>query len=272
MPLSSSATALLTYLDARKHRVLPTPRSVLRSAVKHSSAARRKSGRGFLQPPPSTIKRKSVVWDEKLYIQEIVDIRDKTMHWDEAVDGREEKELAQSPVASTTQTTVVRYRCPRGSEYTTHSPLTCIGHTSIDHRRPSQFDSHHLDSQSSAQPQPRTLTHCFSSQVRLTLRSSPYLLRPVHSLSLGPLLAEESRSSRARSSYACEGGRTGDPQPGDSWIGEASCWKSRDSGAAASSHARRGEGAAAVSYTRSIRLKPPTRGEISPFDVRRAFR
>lgn len=99
--------AIADELEREQHRVLPTPRSALRSAVKPSSAGRRKSGRGFLQPPPSTIKRKSVVWDEKLYIQEIVDIRDKSMHWDAAVDGVEEERQQMSPVASGSQVRVV---------------------------------------------------------------------------------------------------------------------------------------------------------------------
>ncbi|ORY76943.1 hypothetical protein BCR35DRAFT_119249 [Leucosporidium creatinivorum] len=85
------------------HRLLPTPRSALRSSSKPpmSANARRKSARGFLAPflpaPPST-KRKSVVFDEQLYIQEIVDIRDKTMHWDERLDGKVEEKKVESQV------------------------------------------------------------------------------------------------------------------------------------------------------------------------------
>lgn len=85
---------------SEQHRLLPTPRSALRSSTKPtlSPNARRKSARGFLAPflpaPPST-KRKSVVFDEQLYIQEIVDIRDKTMHWDEKLDGQAGKEKVE---------------------------------------------------------------------------------------------------------------------------------------------------------------------------------
>lgn len=49
---------------------------------------------GFLAPAPPSTKRKSVVWDELLYVREIVDIRDKGLHWDEGVDGVEERQKA----------------------------------------------------------------------------------------------------------------------------------------------------------------------------------
>lgn len=64
---------------------MATPRSVLR--VGPSTGGRRKSIRGFLSfvaPPPST--RRKVVFNEQVYIQEIVDIRDKSLHWNPKID------------------------------------------------------------------------------------------------------------------------------------------------------------------------------------------
>lgn len=63
-----------------QHRVMATPRSVLRTGP------RKKDMRGFLSAfaPPST-KRK-VVFNEEVYVQEIVDIRDQRLHWNPQVD------------------------------------------------------------------------------------------------------------------------------------------------------------------------------------------
>lgn len=80
---------------------MATPRSVLRSTLK----SRSKGANGFLQAPPSTVRRK-VIFNENVYIQEILDIRDKTLHWDPAVDEEEKEEVAQhgSEGSSTTPT------------------------------------------------------------------------------------------------------------------------------------------------------------------------
>jgi hypothetical protein len=62
---------------------MATPRSVLRPSA---ASGRRKSIRGFLSfATPATLKRR-VVFNEEVYIQEIVDIRDKRMHWNANLD------------------------------------------------------------------------------------------------------------------------------------------------------------------------------------------
>lgn len=64
---------------------MATPRSVLRTGP--ATGGRRKSIRGFLSfttAPPST--RRKVVFNEQVYIQEIVDIRDKSLHWNPKID------------------------------------------------------------------------------------------------------------------------------------------------------------------------------------------
>lgn len=94
---------------------MATPRSVLRSAVK----SRSKSAAGFLQPAPSTIKRK-VVFNEDVYVQEIIDIRDKALHWtasdDEAVE----------PVSRAPAPAPAVHDASRADSDTRLSALTCI--------------------------------------------------------------------------------------------------------------------------------------------------
>lgn len=65
------------------HRTLATPKSVLRQGAPATGNGRRKS-RGFLffAPPSSAKPRRKVVFNEKVFIQKIVDIRDKSLHWD----------------------------------------------------------------------------------------------------------------------------------------------------------------------------------------------
>ncbi|SDA01403.1 BZ3500_MvSof-1268-A1-R1_Chr10-1g02631 [Microbotryum saponariae] len=67
------------------HRVMATPKSALRPMV---MSGRRKSIKGFLQAPPSTVKRR-VVFNESVYVKEIVDIREPGLHW-RAEDAEEE--------------------------------------------------------------------------------------------------------------------------------------------------------------------------------------
>lgn len=58
------------------------PRSVLRTGP------RKKDSRGFLSfaATPSSAMKRRVVFNEQVYIQEIVDIRDKSMHWNPKID------------------------------------------------------------------------------------------------------------------------------------------------------------------------------------------
>lgn len=72
---------------------MATPKSVLRTA-----RARSKSARGFLQPPLSTIRRK-VVFNEEVYVQEVVDIRDKRMHWTAADSPEQQPSAAIDPAS-----------------------------------------------------------------------------------------------------------------------------------------------------------------------------
>lgn len=81
-----------------QHRMMATPRSVLRPAPRDfltstsltSSLPRQlfSFAIGKRLATPSTNKRK-VAFNDEVYIQEIVDIRDKRIHWNAAVDSEE---------------------------------------------------------------------------------------------------------------------------------------------------------------------------------------
>lgn len=99
------------------HRLMATPKSVLRPTPSKFQLSSQKSGGGFraalfslasatiLASPttvaasprgvPGTLKRK-VAFNDEVFIQEIVDIRDKRIHWNAKVDGAEAAAAALS--------------------------------------------------------------------------------------------------------------------------------------------------------------------------------
>ncbi|KDE05275.1 hypothetical protein MVLG_04307 [Microbotryum lychnidis-dioicae p1A1 Lamole] len=77
------------------HRVMATPKSALRPMV---MSGRRKSIKGFLQAPPSTVKRR-VVFNESVYVKEIVDIREPGLQW--RAEDAEEESVVTSAVEKT---------------------------------------------------------------------------------------------------------------------------------------------------------------------------
>lgn len=73
-----------------QHRLMPTPRSALRPSPANFTP-RPLGLTSFSLAPPTTLKRK-VEFTPHIYVKEIVDIRDRRMHWDEVLDGQKEEE------------------------------------------------------------------------------------------------------------------------------------------------------------------------------------
>ena len=80
------------------HRTMATPRSAMKTGV---LKGRRKSIRGFLEPMISP--RKSVVFNEQLFVKEVQDIRDEKLHWDPEYDQDEDDHVlgSTSPAGDT---------------------------------------------------------------------------------------------------------------------------------------------------------------------------
>ncbi|SCV73932.1 BQ2448_6362 [Microbotryum intermedium] len=84
------------------HRVMATPKSALRPMV---MSGRRKSIKGFLQAPPSTVKRR-VVFNDSVFVKEIVDIREPGLHWRDG-DAEEERAVAKAATVTAVDPTTI---------------------------------------------------------------------------------------------------------------------------------------------------------------------